>query len=76
MDNKFMRGLESLIPQKRNINTKSLAKESVFLIDLEQIKANPYQPRRDFNKDDLMELAESIKVYGILQPLKIGRAHV
>lgn len=64
-----MRGLDSLIPQKRNGDAKSSAKESVFLIELEQIKPNPYQPRRDFNKDDLMELADSIKVYGILQPL-------
>lgn len=63
-----MKGLESLIPHKKQDNVGS-AKESVFLIDLEQIKPNPYQPRRDFNKDDLVELADSIKVYGILQPL-------
>ena len=36
---------------------------------MEQIKPNPYQPRRDFKEEELADLADSIKVYGILQPL-------
>ena len=67
-----MRGLESLIPQKRN-NTKSSAKESVFLIDVEHISPNPYQPRREFKSEELADLSESIKVYGILQPLLVTK---
>lgn len=64
-----MRGLESLIPKKKGKETKNSDKESVFLIDVEQIKPNPYQPRKDFKEGELADLADSIKVYGILQPL-------
>ena len=68
-----MRGLESLIPQKRNNSTKSSDKESVFLIDVEHISPNPYQPRREFKSEELADLSESIKVYGILQPLLVTK---
>ncbi len=43
-------------------------------IRLDQISANPHQPRRDFNDAELNELAESIKQQGILQPLIVTRA--
>lgn len=69
-----MRGLESLIPQKKNSYTgEASGNESVFLIDIEHIKPNPYQPRREFNREDLQSLADSIKVYGILQPLMVSK---
>lgn len=69
-----MKGLESLIPQKSNSGPEgSREKESVFLIDIEKIKPNPYQPRREFNPEELKNLADSIKVYGILQPLIVSK---
>jgi len=69
-----MRGLESLIPQKKSEYSEDLSsKESIFLIDIDKIKPNPYQPRREFNKIELEELAESIKTYGILQPLLVSK---
>lgn len=42
-------------------------------IALEQIEANPYQPRNEFDQQALYELAESIKTYGLIQPLTIRR---
>lgn len=69
-----MRGLESLIPQKKNdYSEEASGKESVFLIDIEHIKPNPYQPRREFNREELNNLADSIKAYGILQPLMVSK---
>lgn len=69
-----MKGLESLIPQKNSRDkNKAQAKESVFLIDIEQIKPNPYQPRREFDKVELKNLADSIKTYGVLQPLLVTK---
>ena len=68
-----MRGLESLIPKKRNNKTKNSDKESVFLIDTDQIKPNPYQPRKEFKQEELADLADSIKVYGVLQPLVVTK---
>lgn len=49
------------------------AKESVFWIPVEKIKPNPYQPRTEFDEVSLKGLAESIRQYGILQPLVVTR---
>lgn len=43
-------------------------------IAVESIDPNPYQPRRDFEPDQLQELAESIREHGVLQPLVVRRA--
>jgi ParB/RepB/Spo0J family partition protein len=48
-------------------------KEAVYLIEVEKIKPNPYQPRKHFDDESLKELAESIREYGILQPLIVSR---
>ena len=48
-------------------------KEPVFWIDVNKIKSNPYQPRKHFDETALAELAESIKEYGILQPVVVSK---
>jgi len=40
-------------------------------IDIDDISPNPYQPRKHFDKEALAELAESIKEYGLLQPIVV-----
>jgi ParB family chromosome partitioning protein len=47
--------------------------DAVFQIEVEKIKPNPLQPRRDFNKEELSELAQSIREFGILQPLVVSK---
>src|SRR3989344_4072375 len=47
--------------------------DSIFWIEVEKIKPNPYQPRREFDEARLKDLAESIRMYGILQPLIVTR---
>lgn len=49
---------------------------SIFWIDTDKIKPNPYQPRRDFDEARLQDLADSIKQYGVLQPLTVSRLEV
>ncbi|MBI2631181.1 ParB/RepB/Spo0J family partition protein [Candidatus Nomurabacteria bacterium] len=49
---------------------------SIFWIDTDKIKPNPYQPRRDFDEARLQDLADSIKQYGVLQPLTVSRMEV
>lgn len=44
------------------------------LIDINEIKANPNQPRKIFKEKDLSELSESIKENGIIQPLVVVKA--
>ncbi len=50
--------------------------DSVFWIEVSRIQPNPYQPRRDFNEEGLKSLAESIRQYGVLQPLVVSRTDV
>ncbi len=47
--------------------------DSIFWIDVEKIKPNPYQPRRDFDQAALQDLSESIRMYGLLQPITVTR---
>lgn len=46
---------------------------SVFLIEVDKIKPNSQQPRKEFDEGKLRDLAESIKQYGVLQPLVVTR---
>ncbi len=54
----------------------NLYSNSIFWIDTDKIKPNPYQPRRDFDEAKLQNLALSIKQYGVLQPLTLSRVEV
>jgi ParB family chromosome partitioning protein len=54
----------------------NLYSNSIFWVDVDKIKPNPYQPRREFDNDRLSELADSIKQYGVLQPLTVSRTEV
>src|SRR5690606_4548390 len=49
---------------------------SIFWVEVEKIKPNPYQPRREFDENRLKDLAESIRMYGVLQPLTVTRQEV
>ncbi len=42
------------------------------LLDINQLQTNPYQPRAKTHKEDLKELAQSIKAHGILEPLVVA----
>jgi ParB family chromosome partitioning protein len=50
--------------------------DSVFWIEVEKIKPNPYQPRREFDELKLKDLSDSIRQYGVLQPIVITRREV
>lgn len=50
-----------------------VAGEKVEKIPVRDIKPNPYQPRKEFKKEALEELAESIKEHGILQPVVVRK---
>ncbi len=50
-----------------------ILQNSVFFIDTDKILPNRFQPRKDFDEAGLKELAESIKQYGLLQPITVSR---
>jgi len=47
--------------------------DSIFWVELDKVVPNPFQPRREFDEAKLKELAESIRMYGVLQPLTVTR---
>lgn len=51
-------------------NTSS---DEVMEIPVNEVRPNPYQPRKTFNEDALNELAESIKNYGVFQPIIVKK---
>lgn len=56
-----------------NASPKKVVADSVFHIEVEKIIPNPHQPRRDFNQEELKELAASIREHGIIQPLIVSK---
>ncbi|MBI9010137.1 MAG: ParB/RepB/Spo0J family partition protein [Tenericutes bacterium] len=64
------RGLEDLLKENEIID---IDKEEVVDIALDDIQPNPFQPRRHFDEEALNELAESIRINGVLQPVIIKR---
>ena len=47
--------------------------KEVKMIKVDKISPNPYQPRTDFNEEDIKELAESIDNFGLIQPLTLRK---
>ena len=74
------KGLSSLIPPKidKEIFSKASAilpgEERISQIPVDKIKANPHQPRSNFDHESLEDLTNSIKEHGILQPLILAPA--
>lgn len=76
------RGLSALLdnhetgstPNHHQINSAAAA-GSVSTIAVESIEVNPFQPRQDFNEQELMALADSIRVHGIIQPITVRKSN-
>ncbi|SKA97465.1 ParB family protein [Caloramator quimbayensis] len=49
------------------------AEREIVKLPINMIKQNIYQPRKQFDSDSLMELAESIREYGVLQPISVRK---
>ena len=71
------KGLDTLIPPKKNETTKKVEKVEIKKIeeyvDINKVEPNKDQPRKSFNEDSLIELSESIKQHGIVQPLVVAK---
>ncbi|MBC1398159.1 ParB/RepB/Spo0J family partition protein [Listeria fleischmannii] len=50
-------------------NTVDTNEEAVVLVAIDKIEANPFQPRKKFDKKAINELRDSIKIHGVLQPV-------
>ena len=67
------KGLDTLIPSKKVEEPVSTVVKSEEMVDINSIEPNKVQPRKLFNEDSLIELSESIKQHGIVQPLVVTK---
>ncbi|MBK6950445.1 MAG: ParB/RepB/Spo0J family partition protein [Haliscomenobacter sp.] len=71
-----IRALLTHIDEEVALDQEKVVKElahSVAMIPLEEIEVNPFQPRNEFDQEALDELADSIRVHGLIQPLTVRR---
>ena len=67
------KGLEALIPQSVSASVDVGPGQRVVEVEVENIQANPHQPRKSFDDDKLKQLSESIKADGVLQPVVVRK---
>lgn len=81
------KGLDSLIPNKQNSSNvekkkekeekqtivKTVVKKEEVKLKITEVEPNREQPRKKFDEDGLIELADSIRQYGVLQPLLVQK---
>ena len=68
MSKRLGKGLDALIPSL-SINDD----DKIVEIPLSQLRANPYQPRKEFKEEAIHELAESIRQHGVIQPIIVRK---
>jgi len=66
---KLGKGLSSLLGDKTNFNVENNKDAGLLLIPIEKIFRDENQPRKEFNKEKIEELAQSINKNGLIQPL-------
>ncbi len=70
------RGLSALLsdtPETGRLEEAPLASGNMNEIAISEIEVNPFQPRKNFDKETLQELADSIKIHGIIQPVTVRK---
>ena len=78
------RGLDSLIPDNKSMKSvtsektveskeDAAAKSGVQVMKINEVEPNRDQPRKNFDEDALLELSDSIKQFGVLQPLLVRK---
>lgn len=76
------RGLDLLIPKEestskksteKNKDKKNLQENQVLSLSIHEVEPNRNQPRKQFDEDAIEELADSIKQYGVIQPLIVQK---
>lgn len=80
----FGKGIRALLANPAELeqavqeNPQAVVRElthTTAMLPIEQIEANPFQPRTEFDQQALQELADSIRVHGLIQPITVRRLH-
>lgn len=71
------KGINALFPDAVNLEEEiEKSGERVTAIPIDELRPNPYQPRREFNQQALEELSKSIEKNGVLQPIIVRKSKV
>jgi ParB family transcriptional regulator, chromosome partitioning protein len=65
------KGLDSLIADKVGTSNEKTDSKNEVMVNINKVEPNKEQPRKNFDEDALLELSESIKQFGVLQPLLV-----
>ncbi|MDP3468719.1 MAG: ParB/RepB/Spo0J family partition protein [Daejeonella sp.] len=75
------RGLRALLDDsdlpendRQQVSNESSSLGSISSVKISQVQVNPFQPRTDFDPEALQELAESIKLQGLIQPITVRQS--
>ena len=64
------KGLAALLPAAQTLGE---GEPEITMLSMDRILANPFQPRKEINENTLVELADSIRAHGVIQPLIVRR---
>ena len=67
------RGLSSILPDTKDLEVNNTVTAAISTIPLKKIVANPFQPRKEFDKEALEELAQSIRQQGVITPVTVRK---
>ncbi len=73
MAKQLKRGLGALLANIEDVRDEVKADEKVYKVALEMVQPNPDQPRKSFNNESLIELSQSIRSNGIIQPIVVRK---
>ncbi len=73
VNKKLGKGLSSLLASKESIKNKTSENKGLLLIPIEKIFRDETQPRKEFDKEKILELAQSIRKNGLIQPLIVTK---
>ena len=76
INKKLGKGLSSLLGNQKIIQNKASDNKDLLLIPIEKIFRDENQPRKEFNKEKKIELAQSIKENGLIQPIIVLKKDV
>lgn len=62
-----------MLEGKRDVDNMQSVQAEIKIIPIKSIRPNPYQPRKKFNRRALEELSQSIKTYGLIQPISVRK---
>ncbi len=73
MARQLKRGLNALLANIEDVRDDVVADEKVYKVAVETLEPNPNQPRKSFNDESLIELSQSIRSNGIIQPIVVRK---